>query len=93
MNDDTWEELDAFDQAIIEDAAQQVINKQFVDAKIEDEKWIKKAQEAGMKYIEPSAEDMQVWVKKVREEVWPIAEESLGKEIMDEIRANASVPK
>ncbi len=93
MNDETWEELDAFDKAIIEDAAQQVINKQFVDAKIEDEKWIKKAQESGMKYIEPSAEDMQVWVKKVREEVWPIAEQSLGKDIMDEIRANASVPQ
>lgn len=93
MNNEKWEELDGLDKAIIESSAAEVINKQFVDAKLEDEKWIRKAKEAGMKYIEPSAADMRVWVKKVREEVWPIAEESLGKDIMDKIRANASIPQ
>lgn len=93
MNNSTWEALDAEDQSIIASAAEHVIDKQFKDAKAEDDKWIAKAQEAGMKYIEPSTADMQAWVKRVRAEVWPEAEKSLGKEIMDKIRANASVPE
>lgn len=93
MNNETWQKLDEEDQAIIADAAQAVIDKQFQDAKAEDDKWIAKAQEAGMKYIVPSTEEMQAWVKRVRAEVWPEAEKSLGKELMDKIRANASVPQ
>lgn len=93
MNNEAWEKLDAEDQAIIADAAQVVIDKQFADAKAEDEKWIQKAQEGGMQYIEPSREEMQDWVQRVRAEVWPLAEKSLGKELMDKIRANASVPE
>lgn len=93
MNNATWQKLDEEDQTIIADAAQAVIDKQFQDAKAEDEKWIAKAQEGGMKYIVPSTEEMQAWVKRVRAEVWPEAEKSLGKELMDKIRANASVPQ
>lgn len=93
MNNETWQKLDEEDQAIIADAAQAVIDKQFQDAKAEDEKWIAKAQEAGMKYIVPSTEEMQAWVTRVRAEVWPEAEKSLGKDLMDQIRANASVPQ
>ncbi|RTE64896.1 C4-dicarboxylate ABC transporter substrate-binding protein [Amphritea opalescens] len=93
MNNEAWEELDAEDQNIIASAAQAVIDKQFVDAKTEDAKWIKAAQDAGMEYIVPTTEQMAAWVKRVRAEVWPMAEESLGKELMDELRANASVPQ
>ncbi len=93
MNNDTWEELDAEDKQIVANAAQAVIDKQFVDAKAEDEKWIKAAQQAGMEYIEPTTEEMSEWVKLVRADVWPVAEETLGKELMDKIRANASVPE
>jgi TRAP-type C4-dicarboxylate transport system substrate-binding protein len=92
MNNDAWMELDAEDQGIIEDAAQQVIQKKFADAKAEDDKWIKTAQEDGMKYIEPTEEEMAAWVSEVRAEVWPLVEEKIGKELMDEIRAKASTP-
>jgi len=93
MNNSTWQKLDEEDQAIIANAAQKVIDKQFIDAKTEDDKWIAKAQEAGMEYIVPTPEEMQAWVQRVRGEVWPEAEKSLGKELMDKIRANASVPE
>lgn len=93
MNNDAWEELDAEDQKIIADAAQVVIDKQFVDAKAEDDKWIKAAQSAGMEYVVPTTEQMAAWVKRVRAEVWPLAEDKLGKELMDKIRVNASVPQ
>ena len=91
MNGDTWSEMDEEDRAIINNAAQAVIDKQFVEARQEDEKWIAAAQEAGMEYIVPNTEEMSAWVKRVRETVWPMAEEKLGKDIMDQIRANASV--
>jgi TRAP-type C4-dicarboxylate transport system substrate-binding protein len=92
MNSEAWAELDAEDQKVISDAAQVVIDKQFVDARAEDEKWIKTAQEAGMEYIVPTKAEQLDWIHRVRSEVWPIAEETLGSELMDQVRANASVP-
>ncbi|WMC11663.1 TRAP transporter substrate-binding protein DctP [Oceanimonas pelagia] len=92
MNDETWQELDQEDQTIIADAAQAVIEKQFKDARAEDEKWIKAAQDAGMEYIVPSTEEMQAWVERVRAEVWPQIEPAVGKELMDKLQENASDP-
>ncbi|SDP81438.1 TRAP transporter substrate-binding protein DctP [Desulforhopalus singaporensis] len=92
MNNDKWESLSPEYQKILEDAAMEVINKQFKDAKNEDDKWIKTAQEAGIKYIRPTDEEKLQWVKRVRAEVWPLIEEKLGKEIMDTVREKASVP-
>ncbi|WP_246624916.1 TRAP transporter substrate-binding protein DctP [Oceanobacter mangrovi] len=93
MNWDHWQEMDAEDQKIIADAAQKVIELQFANARTEDEKWIAAAQKSGMKYIVPNKQQMHNWVERVRAEVWPQAEEKLGKDLMDKIRANASVPE
>jgi len=60
---------------------------------VEDEKWIRIAQENGMTYAVPTTAEMLDWVSVVRGKVWPQAEELLGKEIMDVVRANASTPK
>ncbi|ASM75053.1 MULTISPECIES: TRAP transporter substrate-binding protein DctP [Roseobacteraceae] len=93
MNSGTWEEMDDEDRGIIDSAAIAVIDQQFENAKAEDDKWIAAAQEAGMEYIVPTPEQKAAWVERVRAEVWPQAEEALGKEIMDVVRANASVPE
>lgn len=93
MNGAVWAEMDAEDRDIIASSADAVIDAQFVAAKAEDDKWIAKAQEAGMKYILPSVEDKAAWVKRVRAEVWPQVEEALGPDIMAVVRKNASVPK
>lgn len=93
MNGETWEGMDEEDRGIIKNSAQSIIDQQFKDAKTEDEKWIKASQEAGMEYIVSTPEQKLAWVTKVREVVWPQAEEALGKETMDIIRKNASVPK
>lgn len=93
MNGDTWEQLSEEDRRIVEDAAIAVIDQQFIDARAEDERWIAAAQEAGMEYIVPTAEEQGAWVERVRAEVWPLVEEALGTEIMDTVRANASVPE
>ncbi|MCT7378082.1 TRAP transporter substrate-binding protein DctP [Chelativorans salis] len=93
MNGATWEEMDEEDRGIIESASVAVMDQQFKDAKAEDDKWIAAAQESGMEYIVPTPEQKAAWVERVRTEVWPQAEEALGTEIMDVVRANASVPK
>lgn len=93
MNQGSWEKLSPEHQKILEETANEVITKQFGDAKNEDDKWIKAAQEGGIEYIRPSVEEKAEWVKKVRAEVWPLIEEKLGKEVMDIVRKNASVPK
>lgn len=92
MSGDTWEQMSEEDRRIVEEAATVVIDKQFTEARAEDEKWIKAAQDAGMEYIVPTPEEKAAWVERVRAEVWPQVEEALGAEIMDTVRANASVP-
>ncbi|PRY73168.1 TRAP transporter substrate-binding protein DctP [Halomonas ventosae] len=93
MNQDAWQALDEEDRGIIADAVDIVVNEQFENARKEDEKWIQKAQEEGMEYIVPSDEEMAGWIERVRDEVWNEAEESLGQEVMDAVRANATEPQ
>ncbi|HPQ96104.1 MAG TPA: TRAP transporter substrate-binding protein DctP [Thiolinea sp.] len=93
MNGETWEGMDDEDRAIIANAAQLVIDQQFVDAKVEDDKWIAAAQADGMTYTVPTAAQKLAWIQRVRDEVWPQIEEKLGKAIMDTVRANASEPQ
>lgn len=92
MSDKVWDEMSAADQEIILAAAREVIDKQFAEARAEDERWIKAAQEGGMEYIVPEPEQQRAWIDRVRAEVWPLIEQSLGTEIMDLVRQNASVP-
>lgn len=93
MSGDTWEAMDDEDRSIISNAADAIIDKQFVDAKVEDDKWIATAKADGMNYIVPSAEQKLAWVERVRADVWPQIEAKLGSEIMDKVRSNASTPK
>ncbi|SFA42323.1 TRAP-type C4-dicarboxylate transport system, substrate-binding protein [Paracoccus halophilus] len=92
MSDRTWDDMDEADREIVLSAARQVIDKQFAEARAEDERWIKAAQDGGMEYVVPSDAEQLAWVERVRAEVWPLIEESLGREIMDVVRANAAVP-
>ncbi|MFD1796421.1 TRAP transporter substrate-binding protein DctP [Paracoccus aurantiacus] len=92
MSDKVWDGMDEEDREIVLSSAREVIDKQFAEARAEDERWIQTAQENGMEYIVPTDAEKTAWVEKVRAEVWPLIEESLGTEIMDVVRANASVP-
>jgi TRAP-type C4-dicarboxylate transport system substrate-binding protein len=93
MNLGVWESFDEEDRKIISDAADLVVEKQFKNARSEDQKWIDKSIEEGIEYIVPTEDEMRALIKKVREEVWPLAEQQVGKETMDLIRANASLPQ
>ncbi|ASJ70621.1 TRAP transporter substrate-binding protein DctP [Granulosicoccus antarcticus] len=62
MNGETWEKMDDEDRGIIETSAQTIIDQQFAGAKKEDDKWIAAAQEAGMEYIVPTADEKAAWI-------------------------------
>ena len=93
MNLDAWNDMAEEDRHLVDSAAQAMIDRQFADAKAEDEHWIRIAQESGWEYIVPSDEEMAQWVQRVREKVWPMVAEAYGEKIMAVIRANASSPE
>ncbi len=89
MNQGSWENLSEDEQKVVADAANTVMNEAFEQAQERDQYYIQQAKDAGMTYIEPSEEQLNEMAKRVREEVWPLMEDRVGKDIMDKIRANA----
>ncbi|MCQ4278505.1 TRAP transporter substrate-binding protein DctP [Pseudomonas stutzeri] len=89
-NQDTWENMSEEEQKIVSDAAIEIMNEQFKAAKQQDDYYIAKAQEAGMKYFEPNEAQIREFAKAAREKVWPQMDKEVGPEIMDTIRKNAS---
>jgi len=89
-NQDTWENMSEEEQKTVSDAAIEIMNEQFKAAKQQDDYYIAKAQEAGMKYFEPNEEQIREFAKAAREKVWPQMDKEVGPEIIDTIRKNAS---
>jgi len=89
MNQGSWDGLTEDQQKAVASAADTVMNEAFAQAQERDQYYIQQAKDAGMTYIEPSEEDLKGMAKTVREKVWPLMEDRVGKDIMDKIRANA----
>lgn len=89
MNTESWEKLNANQQKIVADAALIVMEKQFTDAKALDQSYVDKAVEYGMKYIEPTDEEIRALAKVAREQVWPLMAEEMGAELVQQLRDNA----
>ncbi|WP_210147900.1 TRAP transporter substrate-binding protein DctP [Aromatoleum petrolei] len=90
MNHKAWDKLSAEQQKVVSEASLEIMNDQFKAAKAQDEFYVKKAVEAGIKYIEPSPAELAVLGKAAREKVWPLMEKEIGAEIVKTIRSNAS---
>ncbi len=90
MNMDSYEGLSEEHQQVVSEAAHEIMEQQFVDARERDEHYIAKAQEDGMEYFALPEETLDTFARRARDEVWPLMEEELGAEIMDTIRANAT---
>lgn len=91
MNQDTWEGLNEVDQEIVASAAYEVIDKQFANAREEDEYWIATAQEGGMEYIEPTQEALEEMAQHVRDVIWQQAEDEFGAELVQEILSHTQL--
>lgn len=89
MNTESWEKLNGNQQKIVADAALIVMEKQFADAKDLDQGYVDKAIAYGMKYIEPTDEEISALAKITREQVWPLMAEEMGAELVEKLRNDA----
>ncbi len=89
INRAAWDSLSPEHQNIIQDASVIVMEEGFANARTLDEYYVEKAKAAGITYVELSDEEIEVLAEVVRDKVWPMMEERLGKTTMDTIRANA----
>ena len=76
-------------QKLVVDTAQAMMDERFSVAKDEDDANIKRAIDFGMKYIEPSSEELAELKSVVRAEIWPLMEKDIGADIFTQIRENA----
>ena len=89
INHATWDSLSPEHQKIVQDASNVVMEEGFANAQALDKFYVEKAKEAGITYVELSDEELRVLAEVVRDKVWPMMEERIGKTTMDTIRANA----
>ena len=89
INEAAWNSVSAEHQKIIQDAAIVVMEEGFANAQDLDRFYVEKAKAAGITYVELSDEELGVLAEVVRNKVWPMMEERIGKTTMDTIRANA----
>ncbi len=84
-----WDSLSPEHQKIVQDASINVMEEGFANAQALDKSYVKKAKAAGITYVEISDEEIEVLAEVVRDKVWPMMEERIGKTTMDTVRANA----
>jgi len=89
INQAAWESLSTEHQKIVHEASIIVMQEGFANAQVLDKFYVEKAKAAGITYVELSDEEIAVLAEVVRDKVWPMMEERIGKTTMDTIRANA----
>lgn len=90
MNLDAWESLDADQQAVIQDAALEVMSDQFAQAQQADQEIVDKWTALDKTYLELEGDQLSAMATIVRQAVWPQMREEVGDDIFDSIEANAS---
>lgn len=89
MNLDAWNKLSPEDQKVIMDASLEVAAKQFEDAEKTDLHYRQLSIDYGIKYIQPSPEELAEMKKVCRAEIWPLMEKVVGKDLMQLVYDNA----
>jgi TRAP-type C4-dicarboxylate transport system substrate-binding protein len=89
INQATWDALSPEHQEVVREASTIVMEEGFANAQALDKSYVEKAKAAGISYVELSDAEIAALAAVVREKVWPMMEERIGKATMDTIRANA----
>jgi len=92
INQAAWDSLSPEQQKVVQDAAIVVMEEGFASAQARDKFYVEKAIAAGINYVELSDEEIKVLAEVVRDRVWPMMQERIGKTTMDTVRANAPEP-
>ena len=87
MNLDKFKKLDAADQKIVIDAAQEICAKRFDEVKAADAGRLKQLKDAGIKVIELTPEQVQAFADVARKDVWPKISDEIGPEILKQLQA------
>lgn len=89
MNKDSWNKLEADDQTLIQNIANELMAKRVLSAEAEEEEYMKKLADHGLTVIDLI--DFPEKLAKATElgrQTWPEMEKLIGKEAMDVVRAN-----
>ncbi len=83
-----WEKISPEDRKIIADAVNEQADKSFADSNAEDIEYQKKLEEAGVKILPISGEEMEKIAAHIRATTWPKLEKTYGKETIEKIRGS-----
>jgi TRAP-type C4-dicarboxylate transport system substrate-binding protein len=90
INLQTWGSMSPEQRKVVKDAAMTIMDEGFENARARDRFYVEKAQAAGITYVELSAEELDALARAVRDRIWPMMEERIGKPTMDTVRANTN---
>src|SRR5699024_1037445 len=85
INKDLFDGLSEEDQKIIQEASNVLTEESFDVAEKDEERYRKKMEEEGIEVHEFTDEELNKLAEKARENVWPEAEETIGKELLDQL--------
>ena len=87
MSMKSWNKLTPEQQKIVQDAALEISNKSFDISEAAEAGYLDKMEEAGIKVVRFSDEQLKAYAELCRKVSWPKMEERLGKEVIDDLLA------
>ena len=84
----TWNRLTPEQQTVMADAFTEASAKSFALSREVDEEYIGRLSEKGITVVPVSDQELADLASHVRETVWPVLEDKLGKEILDNIKSD-----
>lgn len=90
-NSDVFNGLPEADQQIIRDTVERAGLASLEMARGDDQKYMDLMSEAGIEIIVPTDEQLADIAKVAREQVWPVMDEVIGKDLMDIMRGKAGL--
>jgi len=89
INKDKWDQIEADDQKIIQDAANDIMAKRVLSAEAEEKEYMKKLSDHGLTVIDLiDFPEKLARATELGRKTWPEMEKIIGKEAMDTVRAN-----
>lgn len=88
MNKDLFDGFSEEDQKIILEAGQVLTDESFDTAEAAEAEYRQKMEDEGIEVFEFTDEELEQLAESVRENVWPHAEDTVGKELLDELVDN-----
>ena len=83
INMDLWNTFSEEQQAVFEEAANELYAQSLTDLKEDTEYYLDAMEESGIEVVRLSDEEKAELAAKTREEVWPYFEETMGKDVFD----------